>query len=174
MDEGFSNYLRVRSTPDFISDFILGGPRKDIYPTTFVNAAVWLVSRDCFCRVGLFDPIFPHYGEDDDYIDRVHGAGFRVGIVPGALANHARDNQAEGVDVKGMADFRSDVNREYVSLLLQFKRLGGSAPRKRLFFFRKMISSVFHDALMLDFPQMKKDLRSYGLLLKRSFSDGPV
>jgi hypothetical protein len=37
---------------------------KDVYDVGFVNAAAWLVTRECLEKVGGFSPSFFHYGED--------------------------------------------------------------------------------------------------------------
>ena len=54
-------------------------------------AAHWLISRDCLLKVGGFSPIFPHYGEDNNYAERTIFHGFKIGIVPGAIAIHDRE-----------------------------------------------------------------------------------
>ena len=44
----------------------------------FVNAALWLVTRECIKHVGLFDPIFPHYGEDNNFAQRAIHKGLKL------------------------------------------------------------------------------------------------
>ena len=56
----------------------------------FVMAAHWLVSRKALLEVGGFSPAFAQYGEDDNYIDRLHWRGLRCGVVPAAAAVHDR------------------------------------------------------------------------------------
>lgn len=56
----------------------------------FVNAAAWLVSSECFQKVGYFEPIFNHYGEDRNFCDRVHYHQFKIGIVKNAMICHDR------------------------------------------------------------------------------------
>lgn len=56
----------------------------------FVNAAAWLVSKDCFLKVGFFEPVFNHYGEDRNFCDRVHYHKFKIGIVKNAAICHDR------------------------------------------------------------------------------------
>lgn len=63
---------------------------SDIYEVQSVMAAHWLISRDCFTTVGLFSPTFPHYGEDDNYIQRAKYHGFKVGISTRVKAVHDR------------------------------------------------------------------------------------
>lgn len=61
---------------------------KPVYTVPEVQAAHWLISRECLLKVGLFSPTFPHYGEDNNYQNRVYYHGFKVGIVPRAKAVH--------------------------------------------------------------------------------------
>ena len=56
----------------------------------FVNAAAWLVSKECFQKTGRFEPIFNHYGEDRNFCDRVHYHKFKIGIVKNASICHDR------------------------------------------------------------------------------------
>lgn len=78
----------VSSISELLSDALLGRMRN-AYDIGFVNAAVWLVRRMVFERVGGFDPIFFMYGEDNDYCERVLFHNFRICIVPSARAWHA-------------------------------------------------------------------------------------
>ncbi len=60
-----------------------------------VMAAHWLVSREALERVGLFSPLFPIYGNDDNYCDRVRYHGLKAGVVPEARAVHDRAYRQE-------------------------------------------------------------------------------
>ncbi len=59
----------------------------------FAMAAHWLMSMDAVRKVGGFCPAFTHYGEDDNYIDRLHYHGLRCGVVPAAKAVHDRSQR---------------------------------------------------------------------------------
>ena len=59
----------------------------------FVMAAHWLVSREAIETVGGFSPAFKMYGEDDNWIDRLHYHGLRCGVVPAAHAVHDRSSR---------------------------------------------------------------------------------
>lgn len=61
---------------------------KDIYETNYVNAAAWLLPRKTLEMVGGFDPIFLHYEEDDNYLNRVIYHGLKIGICPSARIVH--------------------------------------------------------------------------------------
>ena len=56
----------------------------------FVNAAAWMLSRACVERVGYFEPLFGHYGEDRNYCDRVAYHNFFIAIDPKAKIVHDR------------------------------------------------------------------------------------
>lgn len=56
----------------------------------FVMAAHWLMSADCIRLVGGFSPAFKQYGEDDNYIDRLHYNGLKCAVVPSTSAIHDR------------------------------------------------------------------------------------
>lgn len=89
IDQHFLNYISPSHCPSIISDAFLNN-HKQIYETQNANAAAWLISRACIEKVGGFDPIFPHYGEDDDYVNRALFHGFKIGIIPKAIILHDR------------------------------------------------------------------------------------
>ena len=60
-----------------------------------VMAAHWLVPCKTLEKVGLFSPLFPIYGNDDNWCDRARYHGFKVGIVPEARAVHDRAYREE-------------------------------------------------------------------------------
>lgn len=93
LDYNFSNYVSYRRNPEFYSDFVLKKPLQEIYEVPFVNAAGWLLSKSLLEKVGGFDPIFFHYGEDDNYCQRALYHGFKIGIVPIAFLCHDREDR---------------------------------------------------------------------------------
>lgn len=93
LDQNFSHYLNYNANPDFYSDFILNKPLPEVYEVPFVNAAGWLISKNCLETVGGFDPVFFHYGEDDNYCQRVIFHGLKIGVVPQVFLKHDRENR---------------------------------------------------------------------------------
>lgn len=65
----------------------------------FINAAIWLMTIDCIKKVGGFDPLFPHYGEDNDYVNRVAYWGGKVGVSPSVLAYHDKSQEKKTVSI---------------------------------------------------------------------------
>jgi len=74
---------------DFLSDLYLGR-MKEVYEVNFINAAAWLISKECVNKVGGFDDLFFMYGEDDDFCHRAHMHGFKVGVIPSSTIFHKR------------------------------------------------------------------------------------
>ncbi len=62
-----SNFEKTR----MISDFYLQNI-KPYYEINFVNAAHWFIPKSTIETVGGFNPYFFHYGEDNEYVNRVH------------------------------------------------------------------------------------------------------
>jgi GT2 family glycosyltransferase len=87
LETKFAEYASADNTPDLLSDLYIGN-LKQVYTSNFVNAAAWLISAECLQKVGGFNPLFPHYGEDEEYIMRTQYKQFKVGIVPHAKVTH--------------------------------------------------------------------------------------
>lgn len=90
IEYGFSNFIAPNKCADLYSD-IFFGTLKGIYDAPFVNAAAWLVTRECLEKIGGFSPSFFHYGEDDNYTDRVRYHGMKLGVLPRARILHDRE-----------------------------------------------------------------------------------
>lgn len=116
MDVSFvKNVCAYENCNKFIDD-IFFCRKEAVYDVKFVMAAHWLISRDCLSKVGAFSPSFIHYGEDDNYLDRVLFYGFKIGIVPHAFAIHDRENRVESKEKKIYYD-------SYVSPLIKCSSL---------------------------------------------------
>lgn len=112
LDANFAAYIRPAACSNLISDFIIKGKAEDkIYPVKFVNAAFWMISKTCLLTIGGFDPVFPHYGEDDNYIGRVEYHGFRTGIYPKVYGVHDRT-------FKGRKSLKEIKDRKYIYHLI--------------------------------------------------------
>lgn len=94
LDANFSHYVNYNCNKDFFSDYVLKNAMHLIYTVPFVNAAGWLISRECVQTVGGFDPLFFHYGEDDNYCQRLNYHGFKIGVAPDAVLFHDRENRS--------------------------------------------------------------------------------
>ncbi len=88
LDRNFSYCCPREVLSDFFQEKL-----KDLYEVSEVMAAHWLISSDCLRKTGAFSPAFPHYGEDNNYVQRAALHGFKTGIVTGTKAVHDRENR---------------------------------------------------------------------------------
>ena len=65
VDNDFLSFASPPNTKNLVNDAFLNEVENKLYQTNFVNAAAWLVSKDCFRTVGGFSPTFYHYGENN-------------------------------------------------------------------------------------------------------------
>lgn len=76
----------------YVADMMLD--RMKPYYTCFkINAAAWMLSRRCIKKIGGFDPIYFHYGEDGNYCQRLKYHKELCAFVPGAYIHHDRERQ---------------------------------------------------------------------------------
>lgn len=110
---------------------------KEIYETNYVNAAAWLLPRKTIETVGGFDPIFNHYEEDDDYLNRVRYHGFKIGLCPSVRIVH--DHQPSKNPFNNNARYHHEQR-----LLVRFIDLNSPFKSHRYYryYFRKFIISV--------------------------------
>lgn len=84
-DFGFSEYTGVKSRND------AENVKADVTSSTFINAATWLIPASIVKKTGGFAPLFPHYGEDVNYSQRVREQGLKIGFVKDAFVYHDRE-----------------------------------------------------------------------------------
>ena len=87
LDFGFSTYTGLKTKQE-ISNI----PESPV-SCDFINAAIWLIPISVIKKVGEFAPIFPHYGEDVNYYQRIKYKGFKTGFVTNAFAYHDREKR---------------------------------------------------------------------------------
>jgi GT2 family glycosyltransferase len=89
LDFGFNQYLAKQFSQKEIEDF-KNQEDDRVRQCDFINAAAWLVSRQCVEIVGGFGYVFYHYGEDRDYVQRMKWLGFKIGFVTTTKIYHDR------------------------------------------------------------------------------------
>lgn len=92
LDLNFCNYIAPSKCEGLVSDLYIR-QLQPVYTLEFVNAAAWLVSKDCFRKVGGFEPLFFFYGEDWNYCQRVRAHRFNIGIAPAYTICHDREER---------------------------------------------------------------------------------
>ncbi|MCB9202562.1 MAG: glycosyltransferase family 2 protein [Flavobacteriales bacterium] len=81
LDENFQQYLKKSKE------------YNSFYESSFLNAACWLVTKECIEKVGLFHRLFYHYGEDRNYCDRVLYHNLKIIAVKNTKIIHDRDEK---------------------------------------------------------------------------------
>lgn len=97
-DFKFLDYISKKNTPNLLNDLSSNLIKDKVYKSKAVNAAAWLVSMECFNTIGVFDPIFPHYGEDSDFINRLHYHNLKIGVLP--LLKIIHDRKQYNIDTQ--------------------------------------------------------------------------
>jgi len=82
----------ANSDYDFSSDLYFNR-LQDIYSVPYECAVSWLLPIETVKNIGGFDPIFYHYGEDDNYIQRIKYFGYQVCICPKVSVCHDIENR---------------------------------------------------------------------------------
>ncbi len=76
---------------EFVSDSYFKKLKND-YEVPYVNAAAWLISRNCIETVGGFDTnLYVHYGEDIDYCKRIKYFGYKLYVNTLSTICHDRE-----------------------------------------------------------------------------------
>jgi GT2 family glycosyltransferase len=83
---------------------------KPYYEVKFINAAHWFIPRNTVETVGGFSPYFFHYGEDNEYVNRVHFHQKKVLLIPSAKAVHDGVQSFHKIDLKKYPDMRIETN----------------------------------------------------------------
>ena len=83
LDAGFATYINDEALKT-------DNAQHSIAYCQFINAALWYIPTSVIRKVGMFAPLFYHYGEDKDYANRLHYHGYHIGYVPTAIGYHDR------------------------------------------------------------------------------------
>ena len=115
---------------------------KKIEDVTFINAAIWFMSKQCVEIVGGFDSIFPHYGEDNDYIRRVQYWEGKIGVDTATIAYH------EHPIAKKEMTLEQEIYRQRLVYIGIWKDINYSAVRGGIACWsvlcRKLLKSLLH------------------------------
>lgn len=108
---------------------------EDVYGVSYVNAAAWLLPRETLVTIGGFDPMFTHYSEDDDYINRVKYHRMKIGVCPHSRIVHDHQNIMNPLTPNGS---RSRRNQQVLLRLADINQME-SISAYRSFLVRKMV-----------------------------------
>lgn len=158
LDYNFSTFISPEKCKGLLSDIIVDAPLKDVYETPFVNAAAWLLTKECIETVGGFNPSFFHYAEDINYADRVMYHKLKIGIVPEVKIFHDRAKRDKSYFIK---DKRVILIRKMTTELSKPKT---SKSKKHYYLIE--IKNIFTGFGNLNFKKIIQALKNFQSLLK--------
>ncbi len=154
----FKEYVLKQYTPGFKID---KEEKNFIYETTFVHAAAWMMHVDTFRKVGGFDPLFHHTGEDNDFIQRLLYKKMKAGIVTNAIVYHKGTNQ-------NLIDPAKNYTFLLNTALLNLKNPTASLIGAFWLFYKNIFNTLFkNDKENQHFRKSKQKIFKY--VLKKSF-----
>jgi GT2 family glycosyltransferase len=114
-DSGFKRYAleRYNSIAD-IETWKSG--KGNVYQANFVNAAAWMINMDVIKKIGGFAPLFFHYGEDRDFVNRLSYFNLKLGILPSAKIYHFREQR--NMDIANW-NYSKKLKYYYVGFLMR-------------------------------------------------------
>ena len=156
LDYNFSTFIGADRCKGLISDFTVRNPLEEVYSTTFVNAAAWLLSRKCIETVGGFNPSFYHYAEDLNYVERAKYHKLEIGIVPSVKIYHDRQKRRDNLFLSNQKiNFKRIVIREL------------SKPRKEksiTYFYLITIKKIILSLLAFNFHHIRNSFDNLSIL----------
>lgn len=131
-DPGFGIYAQMETLTRLPKD-------AGLITLPFINAAFWMIPVSVLKKVGGFCPLFYHYGEDKDFVNRLHYHGYRIGYSPFAFGCH--DREYRPLTHEGF------LRTEYVYHLSEYANIRYSFPKAFgygvLATFKKSLESLF-------------------------------
>lgn len=171
LDKSFLYYIKNPGNNQFLSDFILNKEKKDIYDLKMINAAAWLLPSKTLKLVGGFHPMFFLYGEDDNYCQRVHYHGLKIGVTPNTFIIHDSKNnnhpEFEAGTQKYYDKFLNRIKIEYANINTEnYLRLSGL----RFFYLKQTVRSIIE----LNWKEAKINLERRRLIRPLDFRNDVI
>lgn len=153
LDKGFASYANLTDMS-----------RLSANPTPvecpFINAAFWFIPVRTLQKVGGFSPLFYHYGEDKDYVNRLHFHRYKIGYATMAYGCH--DRAFRKVPLSGF------LRAEQVYLLSEFANINYSLYKAFSYSVLAGCKKLMNSLLKKQFACASGYLHIIGSLLKQS------
>lgn len=121
LDDQFSKYIIKNNDFKNAQHNLNSG---QVYEVPFVNAAAWMLKKECIRKVGGFDAeLFSHYGEDNNYCHRIIYHGFKIGVIPASHITHYRNK------LENRSDDYQALRRAFVTQLVRSADINVSSFR---------------------------------------------
>lgn len=156
IDSNFLKYaIKKVEDSNFICDCLLSR-LNDVYETGFIMAAHWLIYVPYLNDVGIFSSAFPHYGEDNNLVQRYIYKGYKVGLCPHVYAYHDREYRSISP--------QKSMYLKYINLVTTLNNPLIKYERTRIFNILKFVIRVFkHKDICLNdrFHMLLKAIKAY-------------
>ena len=129
-------YADCNEKNDWISDAYFNR-LKDLYEVQYVCAASWLMPVNTLKTIGGFDPLFYHNGEDDNYMQRVHYHGLKVGVCPKANVCHDCGGRTKDYNADTL-DWRKYLLIQYCNINMHVDYDALLRSKRRTIFFQRL------------------------------------
>lgn len=139
LEKGFGHYTEPLTEIDFEG--------RDFVSLPFINAALWYIPPRTLREVGLFCPIFTHYGEDLDYANRVLFSGKKIGFFPDLKGIHFRKETPLTPNKKHKLDRAYRLTQLLNPRISRTKRILESILKPAVFTISKEDDNFFFSAL---------------------------
>jgi GT2 family glycosyltransferase len=159
IEKYFNDFIIGHFSPNYINDLHFN-KLKRVYPADFIHAACWLIPVSTLREVGGFDPLFFHYGEDNDYVQRLLSKKLKIGFVPDAVIFHYGTNQEMTNPGK---NFFFNVNQS----VLQLKKPDASVAGALLVFLKSAFDGMTSAIIYRNFRRFVTEVKVFWFNLKR-------
>lgn len=155
----FAKFMSMKYSAHFYSDYVIKNQLKDVYETEFVNAAAWLIKREVLEQIGGFDPIFKHYGEDNNYCQRVLFHKYKIGVVSDSYIKHDSKIRVQPPDYFSSKAYFKDYEKV---LQTKFGDINIDYQKKHLFLEKRiLIKKMMINFFRLNFAHLKLNYKKY-------------
>lgn len=125
------------NSKNFLLDDLLIKKEKNVYDVGEVCAACWILPRSIIEKIGGFNPLFFHYGEDNNYYHRLIFHGISIKIIVDAFMLHDREMHGN------IKVYNSKwVYRRMLLIFLNINLSSCSVCKKLLILFRDCYASI--------------------------------
>jgi GT2 family glycosyltransferase len=133
----FFRFMANDVSRTFYSDFVLKKEPKKVYDIDFIQAAAWLLPINTIKKIGGFDPLFFHYGEDDNYCQRVLFHDLKIGVVPDVFIRHDSEKQVvedfKLFSERDLNDYKKNICVKYANINKPFIAEMIAEEKKRIY-----------------------------------------
>lgn len=154
LDHKFCHYLSRFGNRELTNSLFTKEFKNEPFHVGFVNAAIWFMPINTIKKCGGFDPLFFHYGEDNDYISRLNFYNLKLGILMDAKAVHGRTQQTEDYN-----HFHNQFNYELRKNLILLKKGNKSLAVHYINFLETKTGDIINSIIKLDYKNLKNKLR---------------